>query len=257
MQATIRFIVFLFCLTLSSFAHSQSVTVGAASSLQFVLRDLVHEYERITGEPAPKLVFGSSGNLYRQIVQGAPFDLFFSARSELVAQLNAANLSADEGARFGTGRLVLLHGSDVSSVKDLTDVVKSHVLQSKSKLAIANPAHAPYGRAAKQALQSLNLWDAIDRSVINGEQVSQAAQYVVSGSVSYGLVSLTLALAPAVKSSTGYYLIDDDLHEPIELQMVRLNKGNKSEENKSALQFYNFVLQDPVTDEIFKRYGLR
>ena len=144
MQATIRSIVFLFCLTLSSFAHSQSVTVGAASSLQFVLRDLVHEYERITGEPAPKLVFGSSGNLYRQIVQGAPFDLFFSARSELIAQLNAASLSADEGARFGTGRLVLLHGSDVSSVKDLTDVVNLHVLQKKSKLAIANPAHAPY-----------------------------------------------------------------------------------------------------------------
>lgn len=237
---------------LSSVAHSKGVTVAAASSLQFVLRELALEYERVTNVPAPKLVFGSSGNLYRQIVQGAPFDIFFSARSELVTQLSRAELSADEGVRFGTGRLVLLYGSDAPVVKDLSATIKSAVLQNRSKISIANPAHAPYGRAAQQALQSLQLWDSVRQSVINGEQVSQATQFVVNGAVPYGLVSLTLALAPSVKSSTEYYLVDDSLHEPIELQMVRL-----SEKNEEAREFYNFVLQSPATKKIFKRYGLR
>jgi len=137
-------------------------------------------------------------------------------------------------------------------VKDLSATIKSAVLQNRSKISIANPAHAPYGRAAQQALQSLQLWDSVRQSVINGEQVSQATQFVVNGAVPYGLVSLTLALAPSVKSSTEYYLVDDSLHEPIELQMVRL-----SEKNEEAREFYNFVLQSPATEKIFKRYGLR
>jgi len=90
MYCTFRFILVVFTLMLSSVAHSKGVTVAAASSLQFVLRELALEYERVTNVPAPKLVFGSSGNLYRQIVQGAPFDIFFSARSELVTQLSRA-----------------------------------------------------------------------------------------------------------------------------------------------------------------------
>ena len=252
MRNTLRFIVFWFALMLSSIAHSERVTVAAASSLQFVLRELALEYERITNASAPKLVFGSSGNLYRQIVQGAPFDIFFSARSELVTQLSEADLSADKGARFGTGRLVLLYGVDAPVVNDLSDVIKSGVLRNKTKIAIANPAHAPYGRAAQEVLQSLQLWESVSRSVINGEQVSQAAQFVVNGAVPYGLVSLTLALAPSVKTSTSYYLVEDNLHEPIELQMVRTN-----EDNEAALHFYNFVFKNPAADEIFKRYGLR
>ena len=147
---------------------------------------------------------------------------------------------------------MLLYGEDVSSVTGLADVVKFEVIQNEKKLAIANPRHAPYGQAARQALQSLDLWDEVSLFVVNGEQVSQAAQFVVSGSVPYGLVSLTLALAPTVASSSEYVLVDENLHEPIELQMVRI-----TEENKAALRFYNFVMQNPATDEIFKRYGLR
>jgi len=249
---SIRFILLFLALSLPALANGKGVTVASASSLQFLLRELAVEYERLTLLPAPKLVFGSSGNLYRQIVQGAPFDLFISARSKLITELNQAGLSVDAGERIGTGRLVLLYGEDVSSVTDLTDVVKFEVIQNEKKLAIANPRHAPYGQAARQALQSLNLWDEASLFVVNGEQVSQAAQFVVSGSVPYGLVSLTLALAPTVASSSEYVLVDENLHEPIGLQMVRIK-----EENKAALQFYNFVLQNPATDEIFKRYGLR
>lgn len=249
---SIRLLLFFIGLSLPALGFSKGVTVAAASSLQFVLRELAVEYERLTDMRAPKFVFGSSGNLYRQIVQGAPFDLFFSARSELIAELNTAGLSVDEGARFGTGRLVLLYGAQESPVAGFADAVKFGVIQNNTKLAIANPTHAPYGQAAKQALQSLDLWDAVSRFVVNGEQVSQAAQFVVSGSVPYGLVSLTLALAPTVASSSDYYLVDEKLHETIELQMVRIN-----EENKTALQFYEFVLQSPATEEIFKRYGLR
>ncbi len=249
---SIRLALIILALALPVAGYSKSVTVAAASSLQFVLRELATEYERLTTMTAPKLVFGSSGNLYRQIVQGAPFELFFSARSELVARLNKAGLSEDEGKRFGTGRLVLLYGSGVPSVTDFTDTVKNGVIQQKTKLAIANPTHAPYGRAAQQALQSIEMWDAVRELIVNGEQVSQAAQFVVNGSVPYGLVSLTLALAPRVAASSNFYMIDDNLHEPIALQMVLID-----EKNSAARNFYQFVLENPAADEIFERYGLR
>ena len=105
---SIRFILLFLALSLPALAHGKGVTVAAASSLQFLLRELAVEYERLTLLPAPKLVFGSSGNLYRQIVQGAPFDLFISARSELITELNQAGLSVDAGERIGTG-LSLIH----------------------------------------------------------------------------------------------------------------------------------------------------
>lgn len=251
-QDLVRYALVLVVLAWSSLAHAEGVTIAAASSLQFALHDVAEAYERETGEPAPGFVFGSSGNLYRQILQGAPFDIFFSARSELIVQLAKAGKGIGNGSHFGTGRLVLLSAKEVKQYGDVVEALQVGVVQNGSKIAIANPAHAPFGRAAKQVLESLQLWGNVRSSVVNGEQVSQATQFVVSGAVPYGFVSLSLALAPSVADVTRYYLVDDALHEPVELQMVRV-----SENNDAALRFYNFVLHNPATDEIFRRYGLR
>lgn len=236
----------------SSVVHADSFRIAAASSLQFVLQDIIEEYRAKTNRSAPKIVYGSSGNLYRQIEQGAPYDLFFSARDELVKKLYKSGKSDNSGDQFGIGRLVLLTGLALKAGDSLPDIISQKILPEKQKLAIANPAHAPYGRAAKQVLQSLSLWDATKSNVVNGEQVSQAAQFVVNGAVPYGLVSLSLALSPRVAQDTQYLLIDESLHEPIVLQMVQLATAPEPVEH-----FYQFVLKNDSVNSIFTRYGLR
>ena len=245
------FTLLVLILACSAVSYASDFRIAAASSLQFALREVVDEYTSQTGKK-PALIFGSSGNLYRQIQQGAPIDIFFSARSELVQWLFDAGASNDAGDRFGIGRLVLLSGNQSDKTDSLEQRVESIVASEQNKLAIANPVHAPYGRAAQQALESLELWQQIKPQLVYGEQVSQATRFVVSGSVSYGLTSLSLALSPTVSADTRYHLVDQSLYEPIELQMVMLGAADSD-----AYEFYQFVLHSDSVDDIFKRYGLR
>ena len=245
------FTLLVLMLACSAVSYASDFRIAAASSLQFALREVVDEYTSQTGKK-PALIFGSSGNLYRQIQQGAPFDIFFSARSELVLSLFDEGTSSDAGDLFGTGRLVLLSDNQLDRSDTFEQQVKSILASEQNKLAIANPLHAPYGRAAQQAFESLNLWQKIKPHLVYGEQVSQATRFVVSGSVSYGLTSLSLALSPTVSADTQYQLVNQSLYEPIALQMVLLGA-----EGSDAHKFYQFVLHSDVADSIFKRYGIR
>ncbi len=240
-------------LILSFGLRAEPLRIAASSSLQFVLNDIVESYVTQTGKPVPQLVYGSSGNLYRQIVQGAPFQLFFSARGELTTLLFEQGVSEDAGDLFGYGRLVLLTDKlfvdDISG--DLAEFIRREVVDKNLKLAIANPVHAPYGQAAQELLQSLGVWQDVQHNLINGEQVSQATRFVASGAASFGLVSLSLALAPAIANSTRYVLIDSALHKPVEHKMVLLG------ESAEAKNFRKYVLHDENALELFERYGLR
>jgi len=250
---TVADAVLLFLLLFVSMCvKADEIRIAAASSLQFALTEVVADYSDVSGQSSLKVVYGSSGNLFRQIMQGAPFDLFLSARGELTSKLFEARKSADVGTVLGIGRLVLLSASVLDNEKNLADILKTETLSNNSKLAIANPAHAPYGRAAKQVLESLQLWNAVQSNVVNGEQVSQATRFVVTGAAPYGLVSLSLAVSPAIASDTDYLMVDDSLHEPIELRVVKLDS-----ESDGVQDFYNYLLSSPSVDEIFKRYGLR
>lgn len=231
---------------------AEAVRIAAASSLQFALNDVIESYVSQTARTAPQVVYGSSGNLYRQILQGAPFELFYSARGELTQQLFDEGASVDAGDLFGTGRLVLSSANSVEVKESLADFIRSRVLAKNKKLAIANPAHAPYGRAAKETLQSLQVWDEVQENLVNGEQVSQAARFVVSGASSYGLVSLSLALSSPIADVTYFQLIDDTLHEPIYHRVVRLKAAGADAEH-----FYQFVLNSKEAHEILSRYGLK
>ncbi len=252
-----KLLVVLVLLPVSVAIHANVVRVAAASSLQFALNEVVEAYVKDTGRTAPQIVYGSSGNLYRQILQGAPFELFFSARSELTRQLTEKykaeqNSGIDGSDLLGTGRLVLLSASPFTVDAGLSDFIQKKIIDRKVKFAIANPAHAPYGRAAKEVLQSLQLWQAVQPGLINGEQVSQATRFVVSGASPFGLVSLSLALSPTIANTTHYQLIDRDLHQPIEHTMLRLNAASTA-----AKDFYQFVLNSERSDEILRRYGFR
>lgn len=243
--------ILLLLLFISTLIRASEVRIAAASSLQFALDEVIADYTDANGRSSLTVVYGSSGNLFRQIMQGAPFDLFLSARGGLTSRLLEAKKSADAGAVFGAGRLVLLSASPLDNEKSLADILKTEVLNN-NKLAIANPAHAPYGRAAKQALESLQLWSAVQSNIVNGEQVSQATRFVVTGAAPYGLVSLSLAVSPAISSNTDYLLVDESLHEPIELRLVKLDT-----ETDGVQHLYSYLLSSRTVDEIFKRYGLR
>src|SRR5689334_4293710 len=180
-------------------AGGQQVRVAAAADLKFALDDLAKEYQRQSGvSVAP--TYGSSGNLFMQIQNGAPFDVFLSADVEFPKKLEAAGLT-EQGTlqQFATGRIVLWMRPD-SSI-DLTRLGWKALLEpSVKKISIASPEHAPYGRAAVAALRAAGIYDQVREKIVYGENISQAAQFVQSGNADAGIIALSLALSPAMKT---------------------------------------------------------
>ena len=203
MQMNLKFWCAIFLLFASFVANSadRSVTrIAAASSMRFLLEELLAAYnetESVENKSKIQVVYGSSGNLYRQISQGAPYHLFFSADDSLARGLvldKASNLFI-----IGQGELVLYSNGDSGVSSDnLIDVFRSSLLSGRFsgkefKVAIANPAHAPYGLAAKQALQTMQLWQEVQSRLVTAEKVSQAAQFALTGAVEFALVPGALA----------------------------------------------------------------
>lgn len=224
--------------------------VAAASDLQFALMDVVAQFQRDTGKSV-RLTFGSSGNFARQIEQGAPFELYFSADEEYVERLRGKQLTRDAGALYAIGRIVLFapKGSALRLDEKLDGVHALVDSKQAFKFAIANPEHAPYGRAAQQALEKLDLWRKLRSNLVLGENVSQAAQFVTSGNATAGIVAYSLALAPAMKSSGGFVLLPEHLHLPLRQRMVLLKSASPVAE-----EFYRYV-QAPAARTVFRKFG--
>lgn len=212
-------------------------TVAAASDLRFVLDGVAELFTRHTGHTL-RLVYGSSGSLCSQIEQGAPFGLFLSADEQLVARLAQAGRTVDGGRLYAIGRIVLLVAKTSTlkpdgSLADLAVALQDGRLR---KFAIANPQHAPYGARAKEALQALGLWSAIQERLVFGENVSQAAQFALSGSAQGGIVALSVAMQPQIAGQGAYALIDDRLHQPLRQRMVLLKGATEP-----LYAFYRFL----------------
>lgn len=229
---------------------AEKVTVAAAATLRFALADIARQYQLQTGQPID-LVFGSSGNFYNQIVQGAPFDLFMSADENYVIRLKDAGKVCNTGVVYARGQLAFLvpKGGAVQAdaqFKDLSQALKDGRLK---HFAIANPAVAPYGERAREALQHAGLWQAIQPKLVTGENVAQAAQFALSGSTEGGLVALSLVLSPDIQARSNYAVVPEQWHQPLRQRMVLLNS-----ENKAAKQFYEY-LQSPPARQVLKHYG--
>jgi molybdate transport system substrate-binding protein len=225
-------------------------TLAAASDLKFAIEEVAARFEKDTGHPL-RLVFGSSGNIKTQLLQGAPFHLFMSADESFVYQLADAGKTEDRGRAYAIGRIGIMvpPGSPLKvdgQLKDLAAALKDGRLQ---KFAIANPEHAPYGARAKEALQHAGLWDAIQGKLVLGENISQAAQFATSGSAQGGVIAYSLALAPAMKNLGSFALIPESWHLPLKQRMV-LIKGAPP----AARAFYEY-LSTPGAQEIMVRYG--
>lgn len=224
--------------------------VAAASDLQFALEELAGSFQQQTGLQV-KLTFGSSGTFATQIRSGAPFEMYMAADEDYVLGLHADGLTRDEGAIYAVGRIVIVASiasplAVDSEFKGLAALVKEGRL---GHFAIANPEHAPYGQRAREALQHAGLWDAVERKLVLGENVSQAAQFAIGGSAEGGIVALSLARSPQVEGHCRYAVIPAEWHTPLRQRMVLLKNAGEA-----AQAFYRY-LQQPDTRSVLQRYG--
>ena len=227
----------------------ESLTVAAAADLQPVMTDIAARFERQSGATV-KLSFGSSGNLFAQIENGAPYDLFFSADVDYPTKLQAAGLTEPGSLyQYATGKIALWasEGSAVDVSKGLSILGTGAV----KKIAIANPAHAPYGRAAEAALKSAGLWGSISSKAVLGENIAQTAQFVQSGNADVGIVALSLVLAPGIKGEGKYFVVPQDLYPPLQQAAVILKN---SQHKNLARRFLQFVKSGEITS-LFRQYG--
>jgi len=234
-----------------AFAADRDVpAIAAASDLKFALEEAAAQFREATRRET-RLVFGSSGNLYRQIEQGAPFQLFMSADEGFVLKLAASGKTVDRGALYAIGRIVVFArtGSPLKADADLVGVKEALAAGAIRRFAIANPEHAPYGRAAEQALRKLGLWERLRMKLVFGENVSQAAQFAASGSAEGGIIAYSLALSPELAKLGRFAVIPENLHDPLRQRMV-LTKGA----GETARAFYAY-LQERTARSIFKRHG--
>jgi molybdate transport system substrate-binding protein len=224
--------------------------VAAASDLQYALTEVAAAFVRSSGRSV-RLTFGSSGNFVRQIIQGAPFELFFSADEAYVRDLDRRKLTIGGGALYAVGRLALFvpNGSTVKADTELNGVVAALGDGRLRKLAIANPEHAPYGRAARAVLMKKGLWQKAQAHLVMGENISQAAQFAASGSVEAGLIAYSLVLSARMAQAGSYVLLPADWHEPLRQRMVLLKGAGDT-----ARRFYAYA-QSPPARTVFEKYG--
>jgi molybdate transport system substrate-binding protein len=236
-------------LALSCVAFSEELNVAAAADLNFALPEIAKKFEQQTGNQV-KISFGSSGNFFTQIQNGAPFDLFFSADTEFPKKLEAAGL-AEPGTIYcyAIGRLVLwvTNGSKL----DLSAALKVLLDPAVKKIAIANPKHAPYGRAAEAALRNAGIYEQVASKLVVGENISQTAQFVDTGNADVGIVAMSLALSPTMKQRGRYVEVPAELYPRLEQSAVVLRSSQKKLTAKQFLEF----LGSTEAQAVMKKYG--
>ncbi|HZQ92686.1 MAG TPA: molybdate ABC transporter substrate-binding protein [Terriglobales bacterium] len=250
-QRLTRYCTLLLVLTFAVCCRAADVFVAAAADLAGAFKQVAARYEARTGNRVV-LSLGSSGNLFAQIQNGAPYDLFFSADVDYAQKLVESG-AAEPGSlyRYATGRIVVWapKGSPVDPAKGLGALTAPGV----RRIAIANPAHAPYGRAAMAALERAGIKDEVAGKIVLGENVAQAAQFAETGNADAGIIALSLALAPAMKQKGSYALVPQELHPPIEQAAVILKGSRQKEAARSLIG----LLQTPEIRELMSQYGLQ
>lgn len=227
-------------------APAAALTVAAAADLRFALDEVLAPFRAARAGTRIDVIYGSSGKLATQIRNGAPFDLLLSADREFADALHRDGFAAGAPRPYAVGRLAVWSTEASLGRLPLPDLVRHPRMQ---RLAIANPEHAPYGRAAMQALQSSGLWAPLQARLVLGENVSQAAQFALSGSAQGGIFAYSLALAPAIAARGRYVLIPEAMHQPLRQRMVLLRKAGDT-----ARAFYAY-LQQSSARAVLKRHG--
>lgn len=230
-------------------SRAGEITVAAASDLVFAFKEIIPAFEKESGETV-KLSLGSSGNFYAQIENGAPFDLFFSADVGYPKKLEeAGRTKAGPPYRYAVGRIVLWapNHSPIRIGEGMKVLLEPTVM----KIAIANPKHAPYGKAAVEAMRHFQVYESVKEKLVLGENVSQTAQFAASGAADVGIIALSLALGPAMKDQGTYWEIPQTAYPPLEQGAVILQQGKNPEGAEAFLAF----LRRPEGRRVMERYG--
>jgi molybdate transport system substrate-binding protein len=225
--------------------------VAAAADLKFAMAELAGKFEEESGTKV-EVTYGSSGNFSSQIQNGAPFDVFFSADIAYPRRLAAGGAAEPDSLyEYAVGRIVIWTASD-AKVDAVRDGWKALLDARVQKIAIANPEHAPYGKAAVAAMQKAGIYERVKVKLVYGENISQAAQFVQSGSAQAGIIALSLAVSPAMKDGK-YWAIPAEMHAPIEQAAIVL----RGAQNKSgAAAFLEFV-KSAAGREILAGFGFQ
>jgi molybdate transport system substrate-binding protein len=218
--------------SLAPSARQVPLLVFAASDLGPALKEIAPEFER-TNRTAVTLVLGSTGMLAQQIRNGAPADVFFAANESFAGELEAENLTLRQfTALYARGRvaIVTLQAGGLH-IDGLAALAEGRV----RRIAIANPQHAPYGLAARQALEAAGLWTTLQPKLVFGENVQQAVQFVRSGSAEAGLVARSVADTPDLR----WTLVEERLHTPLNQMAVVLARTKQPTAAKAFIEFVN------------------
>jgi molybdate transport system substrate-binding protein len=231
-------------------AADHEINVAAAADLNAALQELAANYEKRTGVVV-KLSFGASGALTQQIQNGAPFDVFFSADMDYPRQLITRGQA--DGAtlyRYAVGKLVLWVPND--SPLDVEHKGMDVLLDpSVKKIAIANPQHAPYGRAAAAALKHYGLYEKVTDRLVLGESISQAAQFVESGNAQVGFVALAHAIAPSMQGKGKYWMVPAEAYPPLDQGAVLILHSSHKQDAAAFLEYMKTV----EVSALLRRYG--
>jgi len=232
-------------------AQDRPALVAAAADLKFALADIAAAFTRETGKQV-RITYGSSGDLARQIAQGAPFELLLSADERYVFDLHRAGLTRGEGVPYAIGRLAVFapHGSPLVLDAELRGLQAAVAGGLVTRFAIANPQHAPYGQAAREVLERLGLWQRLQPALVLGENASQAMQFAASGSCQGGIVPLSLASAPDIAKLGAFARIPAQWHSPLRQRMVPAAGAGPV-----ALAFYDYLQHAAGVGQTLARFG--
>ena len=232
-------------------ASKLSISVAAASDLKYVLEEIIAEFQEIHPQIAVKATFGSSGNFYTQLSNEAPFDLFLSADISYPQKLIEQGVAIPESLFvYALGRIVLWVRQDSPIIVEREGIAALKNPNIK-KIAIANPVHAPYGRAAEAALHHFDVYEELKDRLVLGENVTQAAQFVETGAADIGIIAVSLAIADPLREKGRRWPFPTDSYPTLEQGGVIMSA---TRERKACELFFQY-LRSEQGREIFKRYA--
>src|SRR3972149_8291604 len=214
----------------------EKILIAAASDLNFAMNEICRAFEKSHPGIRVEVSYGSSGNFYAQIKQGAPYDIFFSADASYPTLLEDEGFAVKSQRQlYAIGRIVLWipKKSALNPQKGLNLVLEPEL----KKLAIANPRHAPYGRAAEESLRYYGLWDKVQNKLVFGENISQTAQFAQTGAADAGIIAMSLAISPSMAESGSYWVIPTESYSRLEQGYAVLQRGKGKSSVKTFLEF--------------------
>lgn len=241
-------VLLAFLLLLSSAAYAEKITIAAASDLKFALDDVVAAYQQAHQGDEIEVIYGSSGKFHTQVQQGAPYDMYFSADIAFPRRLAEAGFAGSPVVPYAFGRIVLWSATLDASALRLEDLARDARIR---HVAIANPKHAPYGMRAVEALQATEQYQAVEPKLVYGENIAHTAQFVETGNAQVGIIALALALNPELAAKGGYWLIPEELHEPLEQGFIVTRRA----ENNPLAHAFAAYMSSPAAREVMTRYG--